>query len=424
MRRMLDIAINDLRVLFKDPGIWINLVIIPIVISVAVGYANGAGNSGTPTNVILIVDVRDVDSSTDSARFLQTVRDANANLILCPMDQNEDDICQLGEDQFSPELARQRLENKVSLALLEIPFGFGTSIDQGQAVNLIYGSNESATAPSYILQSVQAAATQFGGAQVASQVGMQIADSVEFLQFEDEADRQAFADNIRQNAESIWATNPVSVVLVQGTASEGSTSTGGGGFSQSIPGIAAMYIMFAVLPLTSAFILERKNWTLQRLAMMPISRSQIMGGKLLARFVLGIIQYGILMGFGVLVLGASFGNAPLALLVVAVAYTICVTALALALTTFTTSDAQARGITLFLTLVLAPLGGAWWSLEIVPSLMRTIGHISPIAWFMDGHQQVIFYGGELGTVLIPVVVLLVMAAILFLVGVFRFRFTN
>lgn len=423
MRLILDVALNDLRILFKDRGIWINLVIIPIVIAVVVGYVNGAGNSGAPSSVALLIDVLDLDGSATSTQFLAAVRESNPNLVLCPVDQTEADICRLGEDQISPELIRQRLEDKVSLAFLEIPVGFGDSLNRGEDVTLIYRANENAVAPSYILQAVQSAVTRYGGVQAAAQVGMQTADQIAFLQFSDDADREAFANTIRENADAIWATNPVSVTRVDAVAGE-SSGGGGGGFAQSIPGIAAMYIMFAVLPVTPAFILERKNWTLQRLAMMPISRSQILGGKLLSRFVLGMIQYGILMGFGVFVLGVNFGSAPLALIAVTAAYIVCVTALALALTTVVTSNGQASGITLFLTLVLAPLGGAWWPLEVAPPLMQTIGHISPIAWFMDGHQQVIFYGGGFGAVVIPIAVLLAMAAVLFLIGVLRFRFTN
>lgn len=422
MQRIFDIALNDLRIIFKDRGIWLNLVVIPIVLSIAIGFANGAGNTA-PTNVTIRIDVLSNDPSPEAARLVNAVRDANPNFVLCPMDQNEEDVCQLGENELTADSARERLEAKTALATLEIPEGFGAALNAGEAANVIYRSNETAAAPSYILQAVQGAATRMGGAQVAAQVGAEIANEIDYLQFADDADRTAFVDSIRNDAAAMWVENPVSVRLVQGAEAD-SANSGAGGFSQSIPGMAAMYVLFAVLPATSAFILERKNWTLQRLASMPVSRTQILAGKLLARFVLGMIQYAILFGFGALVLGVNFGSDPLALIVVMVAYTLCITALALALTTFITSDQQAQGIVLFLSLVLAPLGGAWWSLEIVPAWMRIVGHVSPIAWVMDGHREIIFFGGGLGDVLLPIAVLLAMTAGLFAVGVARFRFTN
>ncbi len=56
--------------------------------------------------------------------------------------------------------------------------------------------------------------------------------------------------------------------------------------------------------------------------------------------------------------------------------------------------------------------------------MRTIGHISPVAWAMDGFNSVIFNGGSVGTVIVPLLVLLGMTAVFFAVGIARFRFTD
>ncbi|MBK8022525.1 MAG: ABC transporter permease [Chloroflexi bacterium] len=426
MKRIIDIALNDLRIIFKDRGIWINLVVLPIVIAVAVGYANGAGVTANPGPVRIRVDVFDADGSAESAQFLEQVRAVNSNLVLCPMDQTEADVCGLGGVDLTPELAQTRLEDQVALATLEIPVGFGAALTSGEAVNVVYRSNEDATAPSYILQAVQAAATRLSGAQIAGQVGGQIADTLTFLQFSDDADRAAFVESIQGRAAQEWEADLIAVETVQASL-DPSTTQGlntGEGFAQSIPGMASMYVMFTVLPAASAFILERKNWTLQRLATLPVSRTQILAGKLLARFTMGMIQYAILFGFGVLVLNVNFGSQPLTMLPVMMAYTACVTALALALTTFITTDMQAQGITLFMSLTLAPLGGAWWPLEIVPEWMRVVGHISPIAWAMDAYREIIFYGGGLGDVIVPIVVLLAATVVLFAVGVTRFRFTK
>jgi hypothetical protein len=39
--------------------------------------------------------------------------------------------------------------------------------------------------------------------------------------------------------------------------------------------------------------------------------------------------------------------------------------------------------------VLAGLGGAWVSLEVTGAVFQTIGHLSPVAWAMDGFKNVI-----------------------------------
>lgn len=68
------------------------------------------------------------------------------------------------------------------------------------------------------------------------------------------------------------------------------------------------------------------------------------------------------------------------------------------------------------------LGGAWWLLDVVPEFMRVAGHISPIAWAMDGYTSLKFRNGDLGTVLPSILVLIGMAAAFFILGIRRFRY--
>lgn len=420
MRTVLDIALNDLRIIFKDRSIWLNLVLIPLVISYVVGFANGAGNTGSaPTAARLVVDVLDADNGVLAQQFLTDLRAANTNLVLCPMDNDADDICRLDGAALDEALAQQRVQRQTILALIEIPAGFTDRINAGENVSVIYRSNEQAVAPSFILQAVQAATQRLGGALTAARVGSEIAVNSFNL-----TDDPALTDAIRQRAGALWAQNPVQVAYtVAQQPQTGEANSGSGGFAQSFPGIGTMYVMFIIFPAAAALLQERKTWTLQRMAMMPVSRAQILGGKLLARFAIGMMQYAIMFGFGAL-LGVRYGNDPVALLLIMVAFTLCVTALTLALTTVLRNVAQATVVTLFLTLVFAPLGGAWWPLDIVPAWMRTVGHISPVAWAMDGFRSLLFESGSLATVALPIGVLLAMTAVFFAFGVARFRFSD
>jgi ABC-2 type transport system permease protein len=419
MDKIIEIARNDLRLIFKEKDIWINLVVIPLVLAYVIGIANGALGSGGAQTPTILIDVIDEDNSALSAEFLSAVRAAYPGFVLCPLDQTEDDACRLDEQPLTPELARTRLEDKISLAELEIPAGFESQINAGDSVTVVYRSNETASAPSYILQAVQSAAQRMGGALAAARVGSDVAVTLDAGKFEDDP---AFGADVRERAADVWATDPITVQdVVSRTEEENTTTPTQSGFGQSIPGMASMYVMFAIFPAVGAILLERKQWTLQRLTTMPISRAQILGGKLLARFLIGMIQYAIVFGFGVF-LGVRYGNDLLALALLMVSFVLCITALTLALTTLIKNPAQANGVTLFMTLTLAPLGGAWWSLEIVPAWMRTFGHISPVAWVMDGYTSLLFYGGSLGTVIAPILVLLAMTAVFFGFGVLRFKF--
>jgi len=160
---------------------------------------------------------------------------------------------------------------------------------------------------------------------------------------------------------------------------------------------------------------------LQRLAVMPVSRGTLLAGKIVARFGLGLIQFLVVFAVGAL-LGMNFGDDPLALVLLVIAYTLSVTALSFAIGSGLKNPAQASGLSLLLALTLAPLGGAWWPINLSPRFMQIAGHVSPVAWAMDGMTALTYEGAHLVDVWVPLAVLVGMAVVAFLIAIPRFRY--
>jgi ABC-2 type transport system permease protein len=193
------------------------------------------------------------------------------------------------------------------------------------------------------------------------------------------------------------------------------------GFSQSVPGIGSMYVMFTVLGGMVLFQRDRQRWTLQRLGVFPLTRGQVLGGKILTYFILGMLQYGVVFGVG-LAVGLDFGPQPWLVVPAMAAFVLCITAITFAIAPALRSEGQANVMTQLLALTFAALGGAWWPLEIVPEFMQRIGHLTPVAWAMDAFRQLLFYGGGLAAIAPELGVLCAAAAVLFIVGIWRFRY--
>lgn len=413
MTKILGLALHDLRVSFADRSIWLQLAIIPGVLIFFIGLANGGFGSGQPR---LRVDVFDNDGSALSAQFLDGLRAANSSLILCPMDNDGDDSCGLSGETLTSERSTTRLSDGDIQAVIEIPAGFGASALAGEQADLVYRSRDTLGQTSPVLQTMQSVLQRLNGAVVAARVGVGVFEnSGGDFRFADEADRAAFEQAVYDRADALWRELPPTVTFSQGAQQQTN------GFSQSVPGMASMYVMATLMAVTIVMISERKQGTLQRLMTMPLSPGQFVAGKVIARFVLGMIQYGILFAFGALVLGVRFGNSPLAILLVAVAFSLCSTALGMLLSTFVRTEMQAGVALNLLILTLAPLGGAWWPLEIVPQWMQVVGHISPIAWVMEGFRSVIFFGGGVPEVVTPVLVLLGITIVAGALAAWRFR---
>ncbi len=417
MWKIIFIAAHGIRIWLSNAQTYIGLFIAPLMMTVVLGLGIGALNT-LPDHIR--VDVIDLDHSTLSTQFLHDLRAANATLVFCPLDNTADDFCRLESNAtLTEERAVNRLANNTALALIEIPSGFQTQLDTGNPISIVYRANESADAPDYILQAVQDVVQRMSGSLVAAQVGVTIADEFAQTRFTSDAQRTAFRQEVYNRAATAWANNPVQVDFHQTEVQV--TSSKQVGFGQSVPGMATMFSMFFVFGGMVNLLSERSDGTFQRLVVLPTTRSQILGGKILMYFTLGMMEFAIVFGMG-LVLGINFGHDPIALLLVMITFTLCMTALTFALATLLRTEQQGYAVLLLLAQTLAPLGGAWWPLDVVPEFMRIVGHISPVAWAMDSFRLLIFENANLTNILPNLGVLLAMAAVFSAFAIWRFKY--
>ena len=418
MRKLLNIALNDLRIFFSTRGNLIGLVVVPVGLTLAIGYffpANLFG-AGAPR---AIVDVVDLDQSALSAQLLADFRQSNQSLILCPLANTRDDQCGLdGEEVLTFEAARERLANEDSLVVILIPSGFGDRVRASEPTQLTFMTDPGSTASTFIRQSLDATLQRLNGSFLAAQIGS------EFTARNGIA-IPGLSVLVFQRAQDYWQQEPIKVVLRLSAEGESPASEGEEpppiGFGQSVPGMATMYVMSTVLAGMTALIGERRRGTFQRVVMMPVTRPEFIGGKILGRFSLGMIQFLIVFAVGFLV-GIRFGESLMAVLLVMFSYTLAVTAMAFALGTRMENESQASSLAQLLVLTLAPLGGAWWPLDIVPEFLQVLGHLSPVAWAMDAFHILIFETGDVARVFLSVTVLLGFSLVFFILGMRRFRY--
>lgn len=418
MPTILTIALNDLTIFFRERGNLIGLIVLPVALTLAVGWANSGSGGAT----YLLVDVVDLDQTALSAALLTKLRTVNETLILCPMDNTAEDRCGLAGTVLDQPLAIERAQAQSTSGALIIPQGYGAAVEQAQPLQIDYYSTEDPDFPGPVRQAVESVLQEVNSAVVVARVGATFLSLLAPLLTLDQAlpAAQAVEQAVYQRAAAQLADRPPAVRYVTTQAASPEISGIQSGFGQSVPGMGSLYVIFTVLGGTVTLLRERRQWTLQRLAALPLTRAQILGGKILAYFALGMIQYGVVFAVG-LGIGLDLGNDLVALLAVMAAFALCMTALALALATRITSEGQANGLRNLLGLTLAPLGGAWWPLEIVPNFMQRIGHLSPVAWVMDGFHELMFNQGTLVDVLPEVGVLLAIAVVLFGIGIQGFR---
>jgi ABC-2 type transport system permease protein len=186
-----------------------------------------------------------------------------------------------------------------------------------------------------------------------------------------------------------------------------------------------MMVQFALASLIGAaqeLVLERKSGSLQRLLTTAISRKEILLGHFLAMCLMIFIQFAILIGFAQIFPQVPYFSAPLATLLVSITTTLFAASMGLLIGTLAKSPDQVVVFSLIPMFIFSGLGGAWMPLEFTSETFQTIGHFTPLAWAMDGFQNIIIRGLGIESVLIPSVVLLGYGVLCFSLAIWRFRF--
>jgi ABC-2 type transport system permease protein len=194
------------------------------------------------------------------------------------------------------------------------------------------------------------------------------------------------------------------------------------GFSFSLPGNMVMYVMMNLLLFGGiAVTRERQHGIVRRLACNPLTRAQVVGGKIFGLILLGGVQVAVFLLAGRFLFGVHLGaNLPAVLLTLLV-YAWVAASLGVLVGSVIQAEDKVIGLCIMASLLMAALGGCWWPLEIGPPILRTIAHCLPTGWALDALHQLISFGGGLADAGKPLAVLAAFGATANVLAAWLFR---
>jgi ABC-type multidrug transport system permease subunit len=161
-----------------------------------------------------------------------------------------------------------------------------------------------------------------------------------------------------------------------------------------VPSYTVMFAYFLVLTVGWLFVAERRQGTLKRLRAAPLSRSQILLGKLIPCLLLSLAQGFFLLVAGKLIFGMSWGESPLWLIPVVVTTSLSAMGLALFVASLARTEAQVAIYGTLLVLVLAGISGCLLGdRDLMPENMQRISLITPHAWALTAYRQLLANAG-------------------------------
>jgi len=406
IKKALAIAFNSLKVTFRDKGNLIWLIIMPIVWTTLLGTMStpGGGDEKIPVGFL------NSDRGIYGEVFEEILKKEESIKIVAMADDDEDKMRNLVKDA------------KLSVGLI-IPGDFSEKLKVREQVVIEILKSERNS--SYFLEeliektaeriSIDALAANFTVEKI-SERRMVLEEEI----LEDEKERmweEAFvkADAFFEPAPAIG----IEYVVLSVEKREENIPIG---VEASSPGFAVMFVMMGVCFAGVAMVQERHNKTLARLLTTPTEKFFIISGKMLGFFLVGFIQFMILILFGQLVLKVNWGNLPLGVLMLVVSYVLSVTGLGTLLSVVVRTSAQAGAFAVLISMVTSMLGGAWWPIEIVPRFMQNIARFTPQYWAINGFNKIITRGFGITEILPNFYVLLAISGISLLLAIRFFKF--
>jgi ABC-2 type transport system permease protein len=181
-------------------------------------------------------------------------------------------------------------------------------------------------------------------------------------------------------------------------------------------GFAIMFMMFGLSGAASTILDERIGGTWGRLMVTPAHRLEISLGYLFAYFMMGWIQFGVLMVAMNLMFDTHWGNLsymiPFASLVI-----VCVVGFGLMIAGIVKTKQQAGAIGAILIVSTCMLGGVYWSIDLVPEFMQRISLAVPQSWAMSGFKEIISGSLHFNTLLKDTLALIGFTVIFFLIAI-------
>jgi ABC-2 type transport system permease protein len=391
--RILDLTLKDLVQIFRDRKILLFLVAMPVAFTIFMGYMyRSSAQTSDPRLALGWVD-GDPQGALSQALRTMFVNSGAFN------------IMDVQQSQASEMVG----SGKLAGALI-IPADFSQRTLDGTNAQITLLGDESSNTGQQVLQ-------------LARPLILRLNSAVEIARISNEADsnsQAALLDSFNQ-AIRAWLQMDAGQAVVTTELATGKSANEGNPYNQTSPGILVMFSIFSLVTSASLLVAERKTRTLQRLMTTAMKPWQIIAGHLLAMFSLVFLQSLMLVVFGQLVLKVDYLRQPLGIFLVVLGLGLWVAAMGLLIGVIAKGDDQVVLYSMVAMFVFAALGGAWFPLESAGRAFATIGHLTPAAWAMDGFQNILVRGLGLGSVLLPVVILLAYALSFFGLATWQFR---
>ncbi|MEK0219139.1 MULTISPECIES: ABC transporter permease [Bacillus] len=380
MKKVWALCWLELKQILIKPQSYILMFGMPIIFTLIFGGLLG-GSGNEKVNISLV----DKDGSVLSSKYYEEIKKSDLISI----------------EKVTYEEGKQRIENKKSSGIIIVPKDFQKSMLDGKIENIQF----------------QASADFTGG----TSVGQVLASALKKMEIEVSAARD-FEKKSNTSWETMYETiytkvNPVSIQkesILHDDQKLNNVTGRAAGFS-------ILFVMIVMLSATGTILKARQLGVWSRLLGTPVSKVQILAGYILSFFLIGWIQFGVLMILTHSLFDVQWGNLLGVITLVSVLL-LAVIGLALLLASIVKTTEQQSALGNIVVISTCMISGLYWPVEIEPAWMQTAANFVPQTWAMRGFTELIVRGGTLADIGGYIGILILFAGVFFVIGLTRIRY--
>ncbi len=420
MKTLWYIAKKDLLQVLKDRNSFILLLLVPFVLITVVGYALGSFTGNSSSQISINVAVNNQDSGYVGKAVVDSLKINNSQLVISVYQYNSaDQVTKVVADGMDAKGNTINAGIVIPAATTDTLIAASRNGTSTQNLVKFYALPSNNDARITIAQNIvtnvvdQLVKSQFAGTSAVSQVYSVCSQPGNHC-----APGTIDAATIAQavgNASAKAAQTAQVAALTAGQAIKINT------FDLAVPGYAIFFALFSINAAAATILQEKEDGTFRRLLIAPVQKYALLGGKLLAQFLLVLAQLTVLFTIGYFVFHLHLGSLP-AVIAILIGASFAATGLGILLVSLVKTRRQLNPIVTLVTLLTSAIGGAWWPLWIEPAWMQQVAKIGLTAWAMEGLNGVMIFGKDFMGVLPDVLGLLGYGLICFIIALRFFRF--
>jgi ABC-2 type transport system permease protein len=180
-----------------------------------------------------------------------------------------------------------------------------------------------------------------------------------------------------------------------------------------VPGLVAVIMMIIAAMLTSLTIArEWERGTMEQLAATPVTRTEVVLGKLLPYLVIGLIDVAVSSALGVLLFEVPLRGSPFLLMVLSFFFLVGALGLGIFISAVAKSQLLATQMAMLATFLPAYLlSGFMFAIDVMPKVLQVITYLVPARYFLVVTRGIFLKGVGIEVLRVDALLMIVFAAV-------------